>query len=79
MSKTSMKLIENENQTVYDRQKVVASVINKVEEIFIKENFTLSEWTQVIEYFNKLNEAVIPQISIQELRARFNKINYGNK
>ena len=73
------KLIENENRTAYDRLKVVASVINQVEEIFIKENFTLSEWTQVIEYFNKLNEAVIPQISIQELRARFNKINYGNK
>ena len=73
------KLIEQENRTAYDRLKVVASVINQVEEIFIKENFTLSEWTQVIEYFNKLNEAVIPQMSISELKVRFNKINYGNK
>jgi len=69
------KLIEEENNARMMRREVVTRVIKQVEDIFIKENFTLGEWTQVIEHFNKLNEMTLPKISIRELRARFNKIN----
>ncbi len=69
------KLIEEENNASMMRREVVTRVIKQVEDIFIKENFTLGEWTQVIEHFNKLNEMTLPKISIRELRARFNKIN----
>jgi len=70
MLDTTKKLIEHENNEILKRKDIINSVINEVVNILIKNNFTLEEWTLVIDYFNRMSEVAITKMSIQELKKK---------
>ncbi len=73
MLDTTKKLIEHENNEILKRKDIINSVINEVVNILIKNNFTLEEWTLVIDYFNRMSEIAITKMSIQELKKKNNE------
>ena len=70
MLETSKKLIEHENNELKKRKEIIDSVIKEVEELLIKNNFTLKEWTLVINNFNNLSEVATLGMPIKELSKR---------
>jgi len=67
MFNISKKLIENENKDSINRKKVVDSVIQKVEKLLIKNNFTLGEWSKIIDHFNNKSQITITSFPIEKL------------
>lgn len=68
----SAQLADQEKEQAAKRRMQISMLVQKIEDLLIAENCTWQEWHNIVEMFNSRNEQVIPQITIKEIKQRYN-------
>ncbi len=67
-------LADIEKEQIKKRTNEISIVVQKIETLLIESNCDWQEWHNIIEMFNKRNEVVIPQITIKEIKQRYEQL-----
>lgn len=68
----SAALADHEREQVAKRREEISKVVQQIEDLLIGSNCTWQEWHNIVQMFNERNEFVIPQITIKEIKQRYN-------
>ena len=68
----SAQLADQEKEQVAKRKMQISMLVQKIEDLLIEANCSWQEWHNIVEMFNGHNEQVIPQITIKEIKQRYN-------
>ena len=68
----SAQLADQEKEQVAKRRMQISMLVQRIEDLLIEANCTWQEWHNIVEMFNDRNEQVIPQITIKEIKQRYN-------
>jgi len=70
----SETLAKIEKKQVGVRVEEISGIVQKIEDILIESNCNWNEWHNIVAMFNERSEVVIPQITIKEIKQRYEQL-----
>ena len=71
---STSKLLDEENKLAEERRALISKVTLEIEKIFLREDLTMGELTEVMNLFNARAQSVFSQTKIEDIKHSYDKL-----